>query len=67
MRFSQLAPGAVQVSKQLMRGPDRELLRRVIEEEGTLFTQRLRSPEAVAALSGFRQRLIPGRRQRFQA
>ncbi|MBC2655885.1 enoyl-CoA hydratase/isomerase family protein [Pseudomonas sp. MSSRFD41] len=53
LRFSQLAPGAVQVSKQLMKAADRELLRRVIEEEGKLFTQRLRSPEAIAALSGF--------------
>ena len=30
-----------------------EQLRRVIEVEGALFTQRLRSPEAIAALSGF--------------
>ncbi len=53
LRFSQLAPQAVQVSKQLMKAADRERLRQVIEEEGTLFTQRLRSPEAIAALSGF--------------
>jgi enoyl-CoA hydratase/carnithine racemase len=52
-RFEDLAPGAVQVTKQLMKGVDREQLRRVIEEEGALFTQRLRSPEAVAALSAF--------------
>lgn len=52
-RFESLAPGAVQVTKQLMKSVDREQLRQVIEEEGALFTQRLRSPEAVAALSGF--------------
>ncbi|GAB5338907.1 MULTISPECIES: enoyl-CoA hydratase-related protein [Pseudomonas] len=52
-RFETLAPGAVQVSKQLMKSVDREQLRRVIEEEGALFTQRLKSPEAIAALSGF--------------
>jgi enoyl-CoA hydratase/carnithine racemase len=52
-RFEDLAPGAVQVTKQLMKSVDREQLRRVIEEEGALFTQRLRSPEAVAALSAF--------------
>ena len=52
-RFETLAPGAVQVTKQLMKSVDREQLRQVIEEEGALFTQRLRSPEAIAALSGF--------------
>lgn len=50
-RFESLAPGAVQVTKQLMKSVDREQLRQVIEEEGALFTQRLRSPEAIAALS----------------
>jgi len=52
-RFESLAPGAVQVTKQLMKSVDREQLRTVIEEEGALFTQRLKSPEAIAALSGF--------------
>ena len=52
-RFEALAPGAVQVTKQLMKSVDREQLRQVIEEEGALFVQRLRSPEAIAALSGF--------------
>jgi hypothetical protein len=44
---------AVRISKQLMKAPDREQIRKVIEEEGALFTQRLRSPEALAALTGF--------------
>ncbi|MCF5022458.1 enoyl-CoA hydratase-related protein [Pseudomonas lurida] len=52
-RFETLAPGAVQVTKQLMKSVDREQMRQVIEEEGALFTQRLKSPEAIAALSGF--------------
>ncbi|MGB3122333.1 MAG: enoyl-CoA hydratase-related protein [Pseudomonas sp.] len=52
-RFETLAPGAVQVTKQLMKSVDREQLRQVIEEEGALFVQRLKSPEAMAALSGF--------------
>ncbi|TFY95561.1 enoyl-CoA hydratase [Pseudomonas nabeulensis] len=52
-RFETLAPGAVQVTKQLMKSVDREQLRLVIEEEGGLFTQRLKSPEAIAALSAF--------------
>lgn len=56
LRFESLPPEAVRISKQLMRAPDRELLRKVIEEEGALFTQRLRSPEALAALTGFIKR-----------
>jgi len=53
LRFETLSADAVAISKQLMKAPDREQLRRVIEEEGALFVQRLKSPEAVAALSGF--------------
>ncbi|CAI8880942.1 enoyl-CoA hydratase-related protein [Pseudomonas sp. IT-P171] len=53
LRFESLPPEAVRISKRLMKAPDREQLRKVIEEEGALFTQRLRSPEALAALSGF--------------
>jgi enoyl-CoA hydratase/carnithine racemase len=56
LRFESLPPEAVRISKQLMKAPDRELLRKVIEEEGALFTQRLRSPEAMAALTGFIKR-----------
>jgi enoyl-CoA hydratase/carnithine racemase len=52
LRFESLPPEAVRISKQLMKAPDRELIRKVIEEEGALFTQRLRSPEAMAALTG---------------
>ena len=53
LRFEALPAEAVRISKQLMKAPDRELLRKVIEEEGALFTERLRSPEALEALSGF--------------
>ncbi|WP_248799813.1 enoyl-CoA hydratase [Pseudomonas sp. MWU13-2105] len=53
LRFEKLAPAAVQASKQLMKDPDREQLRQVLEAEAVLFIQRLRSPEAIAALSGF--------------
>ncbi|MNY44338.1 enoyl-CoA hydratase [compost metagenome] len=56
LRFESLPPDAVRISKQLMKAPDRELIRQVIEEEGALFTQRLRSPEALAALTGFIKR-----------
>ena len=54
--FVSLAPTAVADSKRLMRSPGREQLRQVIEQEGALFTERLRSPEAVEALTAFMQR-----------
>ncbi|WP_454876809.1 enoyl-CoA hydratase-related protein [Pseudomonas farris] len=56
LRFESLPAEAVGISKQLMKAPDREQIRKVIEEEGALFTQRLRSPEAMVALSGFIKR-----------
>ncbi|WP_043311423.1 enoyl-CoA hydratase-related protein [Pseudomonas sp. ML96] len=59
LRFLELAPSAVADSKRLMRAPGRAELRRVIEEEGALFGQRLRSPEAIEALSAFMQRRKP--------
>ena len=58
-RFLELAPSALEVSKRLMQAPGRDELRRVIAEEGELFGQRLRSPEAVEALSAFMQRRKP--------
>lgn len=58
-RFLELAPSAVADSKRLMRAPGREELRKVIEEEGALFGQRLRSPEAIEALTAFMQRRKP--------
>ncbi|MBB2494752.1 enoyl-CoA hydratase [Aquipseudomonas ullengensis] len=58
-RFIELAPSAVADSKRLMRTPGREELRKAIEEEGALFGQRLRSPEAIEALSAFLQRRKP--------
>lgn len=59
LRFLDLAPSAVADSKRLMRAPGREQLRKVIEDEGALFGQRLRSPEAIEALSAFMQRRKP--------
>ncbi|CAN7666357.1 enoyl-CoA hydratase-related protein [Pseudomonas sp. LjRoot277] len=56
LRFESLPPEAVRISKQLMKAPDREQLRKAIEEESAQFTQRLRSPEAMAALTGFIKR-----------
>ncbi|MBK5397265.1 enoyl-CoA hydratase/isomerase family protein [Pseudomonas sp. TH39(2020)] len=56
LRFESLPSEAVRISKQLMKAPDREQLRKAIEEESAQFTQRLRSPEAIAALTGFIKR-----------
>ncbi|APV38760.1 enoyl-CoA hydratase [Pseudomonas frederiksbergensis] len=53
LRFETLPPEAVRISKQLMNAADREQLRKAIEEESAQFTQRLRSAEAIAALSAF--------------
>ena len=53
LRFDELPAEAVRISEQLMRAPDSELIRKVIEEEGVLLSRRLRSPEALAALTGF--------------
>ena len=58
-RLAALAPAAVQDSKRLIRAPGREQLQRVIEEESWLFIQRLNSPEALAALSGFINKTAP--------
>ncbi|MDB5984073.1 MAG: enoyl-CoA hydratase [Pseudomonas sp.] len=52
-RLQQLAPDALRISKQLMKAPEREALLQVMRNEGELFVERLRSPEAMAALSGF--------------
>lgn len=54
-----LAPGAVTDSKRLARSPGREELRQVIVDEGAVFAERLRSPEAVEALSAFVERRAP--------
>lgn len=59
LALAALAPTAVTDSKRLMRAPGRDELRRVITEEGDVFAQRLRSPEAVEALSAFVERRTP--------
>lgn len=59
LTFTRLPPAAVADSKRLLRAPERERLRQVIEEEGALFTKRLHSPEAREALMAFMQRRTP--------
>jgi enoyl-CoA hydratase/carnithine racemase len=52
-RFSSLSPGAVCDAKRLMRKADRAEIGHAIQEEGAVFTERLRSPETRAALQAF--------------
>ena len=58
-RFNALPPGAVREAKRLMRAPQREQLLQVIRTEGALFTERLRSPEAMEAFQAFFQKRKP--------
>jgi enoyl-CoA hydratase/carnithine racemase len=58
-RFNALAPGAVRATKALLRGPQRELTFQTIRNEGEVFVQRLRSPEAKEAFQAFLQKRKP--------
>ncbi len=58
-RFNQLPPGAVRQAKQLIRGPQHELVLKTIRAEGEIFAARLRSPEAIEAFTAFFQKRQP--------
>jgi enoyl-CoA hydratase/carnithine racemase len=58
-RFNALPPGAVRDTKRLMRGARREAVPQVMRAEGEIFTQRLRSPEAIEAFQAFFQKRKP--------
>jgi enoyl-CoA hydratase/carnithine racemase len=59
-RFNALPPSAVRETKRLLRGGAvRERIDAVMAEEGALFTQRLRSPEAMEAFQAFFQKRKP--------
>ena len=58
-RFNALPPAAVRETKRLMREPQRARIREVMAVEGELFSQRLRSPEAMEAFQAFFQKRKP--------
>jgi enoyl-CoA hydratase/carnithine racemase len=58
-RFNALPPAAVRETKRLMRAPLRAQVREVMATEGALFSQRLRSPEAMEAFQAFFQKRKP--------
>ncbi|MBP6898470.1 MAG: enoyl-CoA hydratase [Burkholderiaceae bacterium] len=58
-RFNALPPGAVRDSKRLMRAPMKAQIQAVMAEEGAIFGQRLRSPEAMEAFQAFFQKRKP--------
>ncbi|MBX3570184.1 MAG: crotonase/enoyl-CoA hydratase family protein [Rhizobiaceae bacterium] len=58
MRIASKPPEALRMSRDLLRGPREEVVRR-IRDEGQAFAQRLRSDEARRALSAFMSRKKP--------
>jgi enoyl-CoA hydratase/carnithine racemase len=52
-RFRDLAPGAVRASKKLMQRPESREISAAILAEARVFAERLRSPEARAAMRAF--------------
>ena len=58
-RFNALPPGAVRDSKRLMRRVDAAAIQKAIEVEAGIFSQRLRSPEAIEAFQAFFQKRKP--------
>jgi enoyl-CoA hydratase/carnithine racemase len=58
-RFNELPPGAVRQIKQLMHAGQATALRSIMQSEGELFSQRLRSPEAQEAFQAFFQKRKP--------
>jgi enoyl-CoA hydratase/carnithine racemase len=58
-RFVQLPPSAVRETKRLMRSHDRDAVRAAMREEGRVFAERLRSPEAQEAFQAFFQKRKP--------
>lgn len=58
-RFNALPPGAVRETKKLLRRASQDEILKTIAIEGELFSQRLRSPEAMEAFQAFFQKRKP--------
>jgi len=58
-RFNALPPGAVRETKKLLRRDSAAQILQTIAVEGELFSQRLRSPEAMEAFQAFFQKRKP--------
>jgi enoyl-CoA hydratase/carnithine racemase len=58
-RFNGLPPSAVRESKRLMRAGQRELVAQTVATEASIFSTRLRSPEAQEAFQAFFQKRKP--------
>jgi enoyl-CoA hydratase/carnithine racemase len=58
-RFNQLPPEAVRETKRLMKAGQRELVRKTIADEGKIFGERLRTPEAQEAFRAFFEKRPP--------
>jgi enoyl-CoA hydratase/carnithine racemase len=53
------APAAIRAAKELLNRPTREQLRQTMLNEGALFTERLKSPEAAEAFRAFMEKRAP--------
>ena len=58
-RFNALPSGAVRDTKRLMRAGSSAAIAQAMQAEGAIFSQRLRSAEAIEALQAFRQKRKP--------
>jgi enoyl-CoA hydratase/carnithine racemase len=58
-RFNALPPGAVRETKKLLRMTDHDAVLARVAVEGGVFTERLRSPEAMEAFQAFFQKRKP--------
>jgi enoyl-CoA hydratase/carnithine racemase len=58
-RFNHLAPGAVRATKRLLRAAVHSDVVRTLHEEGVVFVERLRSPEAREAFQAFSEKRKP--------
>jgi enoyl-CoA hydratase/carnithine racemase len=58
-RFTALPPGAVRDTKRLMRAGSSAAIAQAMRAEETVFSERLRSPEALEALQAFAQKRKP--------